>query len=260
MSFSSFKSFSFVSMLGFAVATFIAGCDSSSDDNKDKTLSTQKLVMGTSADMPPFESYDGSKVVGFDIDIAKAIAKDLKMTLEIKDMDFSALVPSLQSKRIDVALASMTPSKERLEVIDFSEPYLSLPLAAVTLGDAEINTLSDLSGKTIGVQLGSTHEHFIKERAEDDATIKVHSLNKLGELIQELINGRVDLVLMETKTATAFKTLNQKLRIHEIEGQKVAFAVALPKNSDLTVAINASLEKLREAGTLEELRRKWFSN
>ncbi|NRA90313.1 MAG: transporter substrate-binding domain-containing protein, partial [Simkaniaceae bacterium] len=89
----------------------LMGCSEDKGATSDEKL--PQIVMGTSADMPPFEFYKASKIVGYDIDIARAIAEELELDLQVRDMDFSALIPSLQSKRVEFAMASMTPTPER---------------------------------------------------------------------------------------------------------------------------------------------------
>lgn len=239
---------------------FLAGC---SDDKTSSTEESEKvleLVMGTSADMPPFEFYEASEIVGYDIDIAKAIAKELGVKLLVKDMDFSALIPSLQSGRVEFVMASMTPTPEREKSVSFSEPYLTLPLAAVTLEQDAITTQKGLSKKRVGVQLGSTHEQFAREVASRDDTVKVRSLNKLAEMVQELISGRLDVLIMETKTAKSFQQVNPDLKVAALEDNTVSFAIAFPKESKWIEKANKAIENLQLSGRLDEIRARWFSD
>ncbi len=246
-----------IKMLAIFAAVFMSsGCDDSANNDEQNI----QIVMGTSADMPPFEFYKGSDIVGYDIDVAKAIAVEIGIKLAVRDMDFSALVPALQSGRVDMVLASMTPTPERRQVIDFSKPYLTLPLVVITRDDVSIKSVADLASKKIGVQLGSTHEQFAKDLASKDKSISVHSLNKLAELIQELKIGRVDAVVMETKTAKSFQKMNENLQLVPLDERTVSFAVAFPKDSKWQEKVNASIEKLHIAGRFEEIRQKWFSN
>ena len=247
-----------LSILLLPLVFFLTGCsdDQSSADNGK----LPQIIMGTSADMPPFEFYKAAQIVGYDIDIAKAIATEMGLDLQVRDMDFSALIPALQSGRADFVMASMTPTPEREKAIDFSEAYLTLPLAAVTLTHAAVHSEKGLSGKKIGVQLGSTHEQFARDVASRDKTIKIHSLNKLAELIQELISGRIDVVIMETKTAKSFQKVNKDLKVSELEDNTVSFAMAFPKGSEWREKFNAALKKLHESGRLDEIRANWFSD
>lgn len=235
----------------------LMGC---SDDQNSSAGENQEIIMGTSADMPPFEFYKASKIVGYDIDIAKAIAKEMGLNLQIRNMDFGALIPSLTSGRVDFVIASMTPTPEREKSIDFSEPYLELPLAAVTLEQDVVTTQQGLAKKRVGVQLGSTHEQFARDIASRDKTVKVRSLNKLTELVQELISGRLDVLIMETKTARAFQSVNPNLKVGTLEDNTVSFAIAFPKDSELRDKVNKTIEKLQRSGQLDKIKVVWFSD
>lgn len=245
----------FMAPLFVVTAFIINGCD---DKNNESQSSDNVLVMGTSADMPPFEYYKNEKIVGFDIELAEMIAKTLGKTLEIKDMDFSALIPALQSGRVDIVLSSMTPTPERRSAIDFSKPYLTLPLAAVSIKDINFGNIENMKGRIIGVQLGSTHEQYAKTLASAHDEITVKSLNKLPELIEELKNKRIDVVLMETTTAMEFQKNNPKLKISTLTDIDISFSVALAKDSPIHEDIDQALDSLRAAGELKSLRAKWF--
>lgn len=240
----------------FVPLIFISGCG----DNEDKT---ESIIMGTSADMPPFEFYNtgggAPQIIGFDIDIANAIGVEIGMAVRVQEMDFSALIPSLQSGRTDFVMASMTPTPARKRNIDFSEPYLVLPIAAVTISSTPVTTEKELGGKSVGVQLGSSHEQFVRDVATKDKTVKVISLNKLNELIQELKTDRIDVVIMETKTARSFQKINPELVISAIDSESVEFAVAFRKNSPWIEKFNNAINRLHTSGALENIRSKWFS-
>jgi ABC-type amino acid transport/signal transduction systems, periplasmic component/domain len=249
-------------LLAFFLPLVLISCGDK--DEGDATAKALTLVMGTSADMPPFEFYKTGEgqthISGFDIDVARAIAQELNHELKIKDMDFSGLIPALQAGRVDFVMASMTPTPERLRNVAFSEPYLVLPVAAVSLNPQDINSQNDFRGKKIGVQLGSTHEQFARSLAEKDRSIKIVSMNKLGELIQELVLSRIDVVIMETKTAKAFQKKNADLRVNAIEDHIVQFAIAFPKNSPWIEKVNEVIKKLHARGSLEEIKSVWFSD
>lgn len=239
---------------------FLVGCSDDKTSSVEEGEKVLELVMGTSADMPPFEFYEASEIVGYDIDIAKAIAEELGVKLLVRDMDFSALIPSLQSGRVGFVMASMTPTPEREKSISFSEPYLTLPLAAVTLEQDAITTQKGLSKKRVGVQLGSTHEQFARDVASRDDTVKVRSLNKLAEMVQELISGRLDVLIMETKTAKSFQKVNPDLKVAALEDNTVSFAIAFPKESEWIEKVNKAIENLQLSGRLDEIRARWFSD
>lgn len=119
--------------------------------------------MGTSADYPPFESKDGDKIVGFDVDLAEALAEKTGHEIEVKDMDFNGLVTALKTNKVDIVLSGMTPTPKRKKQVDFSNVYYTAHNMIVTKKSSGIKSLDDLKGKTVGVQLGSIQEEKAKE-------------------------------------------------------------------------------------------------
>lgn len=243
-----------MAFMGLFTALTLTGCG----DQQDADLGDNVLMIGTSADMPPFEFYKNRDIVGYDIDMIQAVAKKLGKTVRIQDMDFSALIPALQSNRIQVAVSSLTPNAERRQVVAFSKPYLTLPLAIVSMKSDDLSNLENLSEKILGVQLGSTHEQYANSLAQKDTSIKIKALNKLPELIEELKNGRVDGVVLETTTAISFQENNPNLKIYTLSDVDTSFSIALPLDSDLKEDIDQAIHDLRAEGVLDELRRKWF--
>ena len=123
-----------------------------------------KLILGTSADYPPYEFHkeiDGKDtIVGFDIEIAKEIAKDLGVELEIKDMDFDGLLLALNADKVDMVMAGMTPDPERIKVVDFSKIYYEAVHGVVinVANKDTFKTVEDLAGKKVGAQKGAVQE------------------------------------------------------------------------------------------------------
>nr|WP_052144503.1 transporter substrate-binding domain-containing protein [Halalkalibacter okhensis] len=160
------------------------------------------LIMGTSADYPPYESVDlaTGEIIGFDIDIAKYITEELGYSLQIEDMDFNALIPAMESGRVDFVLAGMTPTEERKENVDFSDIYYEATNLIVSKESTNLSSLEDLEGLKVGVQLGSIQEEEADELAEEYG-FEVVKLNRIPEIMQELQAGRIDAILMEDTVA-----------------------------------------------------------
>ena len=210
--------------------------------------------------MPPFEFYEHQNIVGYDMDVIRAVAKKIGIAIRIQDMDMSALIPALKSNRIDIAISSLTPNAEREEVVAFSRPYLTLPLAVISMGKKDFSNISNFAGQTIGVQMGTTHEQYALGLAEKDKTITIKSLNKLPELVEELKNKRIDGVIMEATTGLSFQNIHSKIKIFTLPDVDVSFAVAVRKEDPMLLKIDEALQSLREDGTLAKLRQKWFKN
>lgn len=222
-----------------------------------------KLIMGTSADYPPYEFHDttgGQDVIaGFDIDIANYIAKEVGFEFEIKDMDFNGLLPALQAKRVDFVMAGMTPEPERLENADFSDIYYEAKNSIVAKKGSNLTKPEDLAGKKVGVQLGSIQEGEVKDMAANIKGMEIKSLNKIGEIIQELKSGRIDAAIIEDTVAKGYVESNQDLEFNTIpQSGPAGSAVAFPKGSEYVTKFNDAIKKMKESGELDKLIKKWF--
>lgn len=235
------------------------GCSRSDQSTHEAERS---LVLGLSADYPPFEFKKNGEIVGLDVDIARAIAKDLNMSLSIQDMDFSALIPSLQSGRIDFVMSGMTITEERKKNIDFSQIYYTASFAIVVDQASEFAKEDDLQNKRVGAQLGSTMEKYAREKAKTFSGMQIVALAKNPMLIQELKSGRIDGVLSEEVQAISFVEANPSLKQVRLggsgDGYAVAFAKGNVKSAALKEKMNRSLEKLKASGELDQIKMKWL--
>ena len=236
----------------------LAGCGESKSANAgDKTL-----VMATSADYPPFEYIETDKskeIIGFDVDLAKAIATKLGYEVKVEDMDFGGLVQSLKSGQADFVLAGMTPTEKRKKNVDFSDIYYTAQHMIISKKDSGIETLEDLKGKTVGVQLGSIQEGKAEE-INKTVAIKVENRNRIPELIQELKAGRFDAIIIEDTVAKGYLEKEADLTNFTMsdDPEEAGSAIAFPKDSELTNKFNSELKKMKENGELQELIVKWF--
>ncbi|MFZ7945163.1 transporter substrate-binding domain-containing protein [Neobacillus sp. 19] len=239
----------------------LAACGTGEKANK-KSGDKKVLVMATSADYPPFEYVETGKsddIIGFDVDLANALAKKLGYEVKVKDMDFSGLVQSLKSGQADFVLAGMSPTEKRKKNVDFSDIYYTASHLIISKKDSGIETLEDLKGKTVGVQLGSIQEGKADE-INKQVPIKIENRDRIPDLIQELKSGRLDAAIIEDTVAKGFLEKEQELNGFAIsdDPDEAGSAIAFPKNSDLTEKFNKELKKMKENGELQELIVKWF--
>lgn len=220
------------------------------------------LVMGTSADYPPYEFIDtavSEDIIGFDVDIANYIAEQLGFELEVRDMDFNGLIAALSNDRVDFVLAGMTPTPDRLENADFSEIYYAAEQMIISKADSGITSLEDLQGKKLGVQLGSIQVDLANEIAEEIGDVEVLERNKITDLVQELKSNRIDAAIIEDKVAEGHLTANQDLVSFIIEEEEEAgSAIAFPKGSEYKDQFNEVLNEMFENGEMDKLIMKWF--
>ncbi|MCH9754076.1 MAG: transporter substrate-binding domain-containing protein, partial [Alphaproteobacteria bacterium] len=194
-----------ISFCALAVMLLFSGCDNESEVVEP---SKKMLIMGTSADFPPFEFIKDKQIKGFDIDLAEVIAKKLGYSLYIRDVSFSGLIPAVKTGRVDFAAAGFTMTPERAEVVDFSAVYYTPSFAMIYRKDDPIPDLDHISGKSIGVQLGSTLECFLQS-FKKDRDFKIISLTRNLPMIQDLKLGRLDGVLLEEAQAKVFSSKNE---------------------------------------------------
>ena len=240
------------------------GATSSSDgSSSDKTAlekikESGKLVVGTSADYPPYEFHatiDGKdEIKGLDIDIAQAVADDLGVELEIKDMDFDGLLVALQGNKVDMVFAGMTPTDERKENADFSDIYYTATHRFILRSgdEASVHSFDDLKGKKIGVQKGSIQEGIAQDNF-DAADIK--SLAKVTDLVLDLKNNKVDAILIEEGVAKINCDKNEGIAMSDfvVTDKDGGAAIALKKgSSDLQEEVNKTISKLKESDKITQ--------
>ncbi len=225
-------------------------------------LADGKLTVGTNAEFPPFEFVgDDGEPDGFDVALIKAIGEKLGVEVEMENMEFDALVASIGSK-IDIAIAGMTVSDERKKSVDFSDPYYDALQYVILPEGSEIATFDDLAGKTIGVQLGTTGD-FIASDDVDGATVKQY--NKGVDAVNDLVNGRLDCVIIDKNPALVFAGKFEG-QLTAVDGAQFGFevenyAIAIPKgDSALLNAVNGALKEIREDGTFDELVKTYIEN
>ncbi len=248
-----------------------SGCSNPESSTSETSTPTEDsdaktLVMATSADYPPYEFYETAKgegkPIGFDIDIATYITKELGYELEVKDMDFNGIIPALQSERADFAMSGMTPTEERKQSVDFSSIYYDAKNTIVTIEGSAYKSYKELAGKKVGVQLGTTQAEEAKTKAEEVGGITIEPRNKISDLIQEVKAGRIDAAIIEDTVAKGYIKTNPDLVFTEIEesGELSGSAIAFPKDSELVDKFEAVLQEMKENGELEKLVQKWFED
>ncbi|WP_342504674.1 transporter substrate-binding domain-containing protein [Sporosarcina sp. FSL K6-2383] len=260
------KKWSGIAILFVLVMSVLAACGATGKDGNEKSGSsdTKTLKIATSADYPPFEYVDtavSDEIIGFDIDLATMIAKELGYELEIEDMDFNGLIPALQAKSIDFVIAGMDGNnEERKKVIDFSEPYFTATNLVITMKDKNIASADDLNGKTIGAQTASVQEKGAKS-LEEQYGYTVESRDRVPDLFQEIRSGHLDAIVVADVVANGYIEANPDLASFELpEEHKLGLSIAFQKDSALTAEFDRVLKELQDQGEVDKLVVKWFSN
>ena len=211
-----------------------------------------KLVMATNAEFPPYEYHDGDAIVGIDAEIAKAIADELGMELEIEDIAFDSIIPEIVSGKADMGLAGMTVTEDRMQSVDFSDTYAKASQKIIVTEDSEIASPDDLKGVIVGVQLGTTGDIYVSDLEADGTTVERY--NKGFEAVQALSQGKIDAVVIDGEPAKTFVAETQGLKILDESFTDEEYAIAVKKgNTELLEKINGALKTLKDNGTLDEI-------
>jgi ABC-type amino acid transport substrate-binding protein len=191
------------------------------------------LTMGTNAAFPPYEYYEGDKIVGIDAEIAAEIAKKLGRTLVIEDMEFGSIITAVQGGKIDMGMAGMTVNETRLQSVNFSTTYATGIQVVIVKEDSDIETIDDLMGKKIGVQESTTGDIYASATPEDGGfgEENVERYNKGTEAVLALTQGKVDAVIIDNEPAKAFVKANEGLMILETEYAVEDYAIAIRKEN-----------------------------
>ncbi|EDL64959.1 transporter substrate-binding domain-containing protein [Bacillus sp. SG-1] len=245
----------FAGLMAVVVAGSLAACGTSEETSGE---GKEKIIMGTSADFPPFETRDNNgEIIGFDIDLAKHITEELGYELEIKDMNFDGLIGALQADTVDFVASGMSATDERKENVDFSVEYHRSGEMFITLPESEIESMDDLEGTKIGVQLGTIQDTAAQKLAES-IDIEVKALDKLPALIQELKAGRIDAIYLDKTVAEGYiKEVNLK-GFDDESSVSPGMAMAFPKGSDKVEEFSKVIEEMKENGELKKLEEKWL--
>ena len=216
-----------------------------------------KLVMATNAEFPPYEYHDGDAIVGIDAEIAKAIADELGMELEIEDIAFDSIIPEIVSGKADMGLAGMTVTEDRMQSVDFSDTYAKASQKIIVIEDSEIASPDDLKGVIVGVQLGTTGDIYVSDLEADGTTVERYS--KGFEAVQALSQGKIDAVVIDGEPAKTFVAETQGLKILDESFTDEEYAIAVKKgNTELLEKINGALKTLKDNGTLDEIVAKYI--
>lgn len=237
----------FLALLGVAVMLAMAcACSGSSNE----------LVMATNAEFPPYEYHEGDKIVGIDVEIAEAIAKEMGKTLVIEDMAFDSIIMSVQTGKADMGVAGLTIEPDRLESVNFSVPYTTAAQVIIIKEGSDIATPDDLTGKRVGVQLGTTGDMY----ANDIEGATVERYNKGFEAVQALLQDKVDAVMIDSEPAKVFVEQNEGIVLVDEAFTYEEYAIAVAKeNTELLEEINAAINKMKESGELQAIIDKYIA-
>lgn len=240
-----------------------AGDDTSSADTGEAlpTLSQDTIIIGLDDELPPMGFRDeNNEIVGFDIDLAKAVGEKLGVTVEFQPIDWAAKEIELESGKIDALWNGLTITDERKETMDITDPYLQNRQIIVVKTDSDIQSKADLEGKVVGLQDGSSAVDAVNaDELASAMELTTYDTNILA--LSDLDIGRVDAVVADETFVGYYMAQNENdFRVIE-DGDfgEEFYGIAVKKgNTELLNAIQAALDELDADGTAAEISNTWF--
>lgn len=235
-----------------------ANSEANSEASSEDTTAKTTLIMGTNATFPPYEYVEGDKIVGIDAEIAAKIAEKLGMTLEIQDMDFDAILGSVQTGKIDFGMAGMTVTEDRLKSVNFTTSYAKGIQVVIVKDGGKVASLDDLAkdGILIGVQQNTTGDTYA---SDDYGTDKVVQYKNGPDATAALIAGKIDAVIIDKEPAKSYVAANTGLSILDATYADEDYAICVAKDNDeLLNKINTALEELIADGTVKAIIDKYI--
>ena len=219
------------------------------------------LIVGTSADYPPFTFVEQGHVTGFDVELINAVASSLDRKIQLKAMPFDELIPALQGEKIDMAVSAMTATPNRIKIVDFSMKYYLPSFSIVYLKANPIKTKEQFNNKTIAVIQNSSMEEFLKEYAKHVSELKIVPMKQTEQLFSTLESGMVDCILIETAQARIFCAKKPILDYIDTQSSYdgLNYAIAFPKGSKLRYQVDDILLQLKVTGEFDNLKNRWLA-
>ena len=241
---------------GLAVALIAGAATAAQADTLDKIKKDGVVVMANGGAYPPFGYVENGTMVGFDIDLGNEVARRLGVQPKWEKIDFSGLIPALNSKRVDMLVTAMTWTADRAQRITFSTPYYNSGIAGGAKPAAHIVKAGDIGGKVVAVQIGSAGERFVR----DLGTAKeVKTYNDFLLAFADVEAGRAD-VVVNTLPTVRYNAARRpsKLAVSETWDKRDVGINTRMDDTRLLEAVNAILADLKREGFLDKLDAKWF--
>ena len=215
----------------------------------------EKIIFGISAEYPPFEYMQNGELQGFDIDLAKLIAKKMNKSTEFRDMQFNNLFQAINANQIDAAISMITITEEREKNFDFSIPYYFNKIATIFYKNDKIEKIDDLKNKKLTCQLGTTMEIWVKNKLPNNELVLINNNNQAIELLK---NHYVNAIIIDEFQSKVLAKENENFSWTIIDNSENGSGLVFKKNSKLTNVINKIIDELKKNGEIQKLEEKWL--
>lgn len=253
-------------ILALGAAGILAGCggDKAAKSAAPAAQAPKKIVVGLDDSFPPMGfKDDNGKIVGFDIDLASAVGKEMGVEVEFKPIDWASKEAELSAGRVDALWNGLTITEERKKNVDFSKPYMNNEQVVIVLKDSDIQKPEDLAGKVVATQEGSTGVDAINKHPDVKKTFKGGEPKLYADFISALMDlqaKRVDAVVIDSVVGEYYMTKKQGI-FRELPGSFATeqFGVGVKKgNTALVDLINKGIDKVKASGEGSKISQKWF--
>lgn len=228
------------------IIVLLCGCG---DEHK------KPLIIGVTADYPPFEFKQDDNLKGLDIDLARLIAKQLNKKIEFKEITHDKLFVELNANNIDLIISSISFTKERNNNFDLSNPYYFADMALIFKKEHPIQNINELTHKKVAVQLGTTMETWVRELFKD---LQLITLGHNQQLIASIKANQADVGIIEYSQAKELCHHDQDLGYLVASKTNHGYVIVMRKGSKLLQPINIALEHIKDTGSLNKLEKQWL--
>lgn len=241
-------------VLVIAMMITVTACGAAAENEKTT------LVLGTSADYPPFEfivldDNGEQEYVGIDLSFSEKLAEDMGLELEVVNMSFDNLMASLQKGDIDMVVAAIEETEDRAKVADFSNPYYTdlPPMILIKAENVDVyNTLESFDGKAVGAQIATTKAEIVTNEMSGATLVTMTSVT---DLVNNLVYNKCEAIVLDGAVAVQYAKNDDNLAIAEISlGDAYPYVVAVQKDDPLGLleSMNATIEQVTSDGSIEE--------
>lgn len=217
-----------------------------------------QLYVGTNAEFPPFEYLDKNEIVGFDIDLIQALAKEMNRDICIKNLSWEGLLPALQVKKVDLVISAISATEDRRKVVHFSNSYYTTKEQAIVImhTNTMITTMDNLQGRRVGVVLGFTGDIIL---TQDKDQFILSRFNTAFDALNALRKGHIDAVMVDYELARSYQVQMPETKIISGNNTQEQYCIALhKKDHELLQEINGALEKIKNNGIYDSIYAKYF--
>ncbi|GHD50544.1 amino acid ABC transporter substrate-binding protein, PAAT family [Marinobacter persicus] len=224
------------------------------------SISAETLKVVTDPSFVPFEMMDQEtgEMIGFDMEIIAEVAERAGFDYDLQTMDFNGIIPALQTGNVDIAIAGITITDEREQIVDFSDPYYDSGLRILVREGSDIDELEDLEGMKVGTKIGSTSYDYLIENLDEDHGVTPYPGS--SDMYMALMSRSIDAVFYDAPNVGYFARTKGEGQVTTVgplyEGQQ--YGIALVDGSEWVDEVNEALASMKEDGTYKTIYEKWF--